>query len=204
MPIHPQFIVRDMKGRPLPSPELVAKLKKYDPRVGLFYTKAAWAITETWRPDDVRWQWVQKGEMQPEYAFDICGYLPVTCSLDEAPAYIERELKSWTPSMFKGLRDAMQHWNDVEQPKMLEDTVLSAVSNDLDKSNIVTPGVYESVLKDFELPTEADAEPPFDFAHAGVAPELANKSQDQLSSIEKAREVLAQKHAERKRLKEQG
>jgi hypothetical protein len=200
MPIHPQFIVRDMKGRPLPSPELVAKLKKYDPRVGLFYTKAAWAITEAWPENDPRRQYIQNGSMQPEYAFDICGYLPVTCAVDEAPAYIERELQSWSTEKFQGLRQAMNHWNDVEQPKMLEEAVLSHVSNDLDKSNIVTPGIYEPVLKDFELPSEPDAEPPFDLSLAGVqaTPEFTSKTPDQLSSIAKAREVLAQKRLERK------
>lgn len=198
MPIHPLLLVRDTQGRPIPSPELVAKIKKYDSRIGLFYTKAAWAITEAWKEEDPRRQWVQNGSMQPEYAFDICGYLPITCTLDEAPAFIERELTSWTAAQFKGLRDAVNHWNDVQLEKQVEDQIMSGVSNALDKSNDVTPGIYEPVMKDFELPGEAPTPPPFDFSQQGTTPELADKSPDQLSSIAKAREVLAAKRLERK------
>lgn len=197
MPIHPAFLVRDMQGRPLPSPELIAKLKKYDPRIGVFYRNVGWAITEAWGEHDPRRQWIQNGSMQPEYAFDICGDVPLTCSLDEVPAFIERELSSWTPDRFKGLREAVNHWNDVQLEKQIEDQVMSAVSNDLDRSDIVTPGIYEPVLKDFELPGEAPAPPPFDFSHV-AAPEFSTATPAQLDSMAKAREVLAQKRLDRK------
>lgn len=162
MPIHPQFLIRGADGNPKPSPELVARIKRFDPRLGLFYTKAAWAITEAWKDDDPRREWIKKGEMQAEYAFDICGYLPVTCALDEAPAYIQRELTSWSPEQFKGLRESVSKWNTQDatgQDAIVEEQVLAAVSNDLDKSNIVTPGIYAAV--------------PFDFSTQGavVAPE---------------------------------
>lgn len=150
MNIRPEYLVRGLDGRPLPPPELLAKLKQYDPRIGLFYTNAAWAITEAWREDDQRRQWIQSGEMQPEMAFDICGYLPVNCALEEAPAYIERELRSWTAEQFAGLRAAVNHWNDAQQTAIMENAVLSAVSDDLDKGNIVSPGISEAVAIDLK------------------------------------------------------
>lgn len=145
MPIQPQFLVRDMQGRPQPPGELLAKLKQYDSRIGLFYTSASWAITEMWRDDDPRRLRIQAGELQPEYAFDIAGYLPITCSVDEALPYIERELQSVSAEQFQALRHTVNHWNDVQQDQVMENTVLAAVSNDLDKGNIVTPGIQAHV-----------------------------------------------------------
>ena len=150
MPIRPEFLVRNAQGNPMPSPELVDRIKRFDPRIGLFYTKAAWAVTETWREDDPRRERIQKGELQPEYAFDICGYLPITCSLDEAPAFLARELASpcWTPEQFKGLREAVRRWNEKVDAKA-EDDVRSAMSNDMDHFNIVSPGISVPVAFDF-------------------------------------------------------
>lgn len=145
MPIRPELLVRGLDGRPQPPQDLLARLQQQDPRLGLFYTKASWAITEAWRPDDPRREWIQLGQMQPEMAFDICGYLPLTCSLDEAPAYIARELRSYTVEQFQSLRAAVVHWNDVGMAAVQEDAVLSAVSNDLDRSNIVSPGISTPV-----------------------------------------------------------
>jgi hypothetical protein len=148
MPIRPEFLVRDLEGRPQPPDELVRRLKRYDDRIGLFYTNVSWAITERWRENDPRWERVREGELQPEFAFDICGYLPITCSVDEALPYIERELRVHTAESFNALRYAVNHWNDTEQDRHLENTVLGAVSNDLDNDNIVSPGISASVIAD--------------------------------------------------------
>lgn len=131
MPIRPEFLVRGLDGRPQPPLELIAKLQQYDPRVGLFYTNAAWAITEAWKEDDPRRARIQQGDMQPEMAFDICGYLPITCSLDEALPYIERELRVHTAESFAAIRYVASHWNDVAQPAAVEDALLGQVSNDM-------------------------------------------------------------------------
>ncbi len=145
MPIHPQFLVRDAKGRPVPPPEIVERIRRIDPRLGLFYTNAAWAIYEQWKPDDPRRRWIQEEQMQPEYAFDICGYLPVTCTVDEAPAYIERELRAYSPQQFKALRDAVNQWNDALLDGPVREQVMAGVSDALDKSNDVSPGISEAV-----------------------------------------------------------
>jgi hypothetical protein len=149
VPIKPQYLVRGEDGRPLPPTELVEKLRQFDPRIGLFYTNAAWAITEAWTEEDPRRARIQAGEMQPEFAFDIAGYLPVTCSLDEALPYIERELRNHTAESFAALRYTAQHWNEVTQPAMLEETMRTAVDDDMHAMNIVSkdPGRV-SVISD--------------------------------------------------------
>lgn len=148
MPIRPEFLVRDLEGRPQPPSDLLAKLKQYDDRIGLLYTNCSWAITERWRDTDPRWERVQQGEMQAEFAFDICGSLPITCSLDEALPYIERELRTYSAEQFAALRHTVLHWNDAVQDAVMENAILGAVSNDLDRSNIVTPGISTPVLTD--------------------------------------------------------
>jgi hypothetical protein len=134
MPIRPEFMVRGLDGRPQPPVELIERLKKFDARIGLFYTNASWAITEAWKETDPRRERIQQGDMQPEMAFDICGYLPITCSLDEALPYIERELRLHTADSFAALRYTAQHWNDIVQPAMVEDAVLGAVSDTMGQS----------------------------------------------------------------------
>ncbi len=131
MPIRPEFLVRGLDGRPQPPVELIEKLHQYDARIGLFYTNAAWAITEAWKDDDPRRERIQQGDMQPEMAFDIAGYLPITCSLDEALPYIERELRNHTAESFAALRYTANHWNDVVQPGIVEDAMLGGISNDM-------------------------------------------------------------------------
>lgn len=133
MPIRPEFLVRGLDGRPQPPVELIERLHQYDPRIGLFYTNAAWAITEAWKETDPRRERIQQGDMQPEMAFDIAGYLPITCSLDEALPYIERELRNHTAESFAALRYAATHWNDVERPAEIEAATLAAMSNDMGK-----------------------------------------------------------------------
>lgn len=126
--------MRELDGRPQPPQDVLARLRRYDERLGLFYTNAAWAITETWREDDPRREWIRDGSVQPEMAFDICGHLPVTASLEEAPAYIERSLRSYKPEEWKSLRDAARDWNMSGIDAQQEDEILGHVDNALTKS----------------------------------------------------------------------
>lgn len=159
MPIRPEFLVRGLDGRPQPPQDLLERIRRYDSRLGLFYTNAAWAITEAWREDDQRRQWIQSGEVQPEAAFDICGYLPITCSLDEAPAYIEQMLRSYTLDQYTALRQAVTHWNEFGLLDQVGDKVMAEVSNALDKSNDVSPGISEAVAIDLKPKAPAAADP---------------------------------------------
>ncbi len=150
MPVRPELLMRDMEGRPLPPSDLVAKLKAYDARIGLFYTKSAWAIIETWRETDARRAWIQDGSMPEHMAFDICGYLPLQCSLDEALPYIERELRGHTAESFAAIRAAANHWNETVQPAVLEDQFRGAVDADRTESVAVHAVTDTPVLSRWE------------------------------------------------------
>lgn len=136
MPIRPETLVRGADGRPQPPQELIERLKKYDARVGLYYTKCSWAITEAWAENDPRRARILEGDMSEDMAFDICGYLPLTCSLDEAPAYIERELRSYSAEQFAALRYSISHWNDAIAEKSGEDEFVAGTIENLDTSKI--------------------------------------------------------------------
>lgn len=172
MPIRPETLLRDAEGRLQPPQELLARIERAHPRVSLRYTKAAWAIIERWPEDSPRWAWVQDGSVPAEMAFDVCGYLPLTCSLDEAPAYIERELRSYTPEQYTAVRHAVQHWNDVVQDQQLETTMRDAVENALASNNDVSPGISTPIVADLQaLP------PPVDKMAAARAAKAAKKAQ---------------------------
>jgi hypothetical protein len=158
MPIRPEDLLRDALGRPQPPSELLARLRRFDDRLGLHYTKAAWAITERWRTEDRRWEWVRNGSVPEAMAFDICGYLPINCSLDEAPAYIERELHSYTPDQYLKLRAAVAHWNDVTQDQQVEEAVRTGIEEDLTKSGPSLGKFNVPVLVDGDDDDEEDVE----------------------------------------------
>lgn len=161
MPIRPELLVRNADGIPQPPQDLLARIQAQSGgRVGLLYTKAAWAITERWPEGDPRYQWVQDGSVQDAYAFDVCGYLPITCSLDDAPAYIERELRHYTTEQFQALRHTVNHWNEVVQDQAVEAEVIGAVTNALDAGNDVRPGISAPVATDVITPIAAPTPTP--------------------------------------------
>jgi len=133
MSVRPELLIRGLDEIPRPPSDLVAEIDRRCPGAGLLYTRATWAITLKWREDDPRRRFIQSGEMQPHGDFDVVGHLPLTCSLDEAPALIERELKNWPDDAFHELRDAVNQWNAVGREAAVEQKVMSEVWNDIDK-----------------------------------------------------------------------
>jgi len=127
------LLIRGLDEVPLPPSDLLAEIERRCPGAGLLYTRVSWAITLKWREDDPRRRFIQSGEMQPHGDFDVVGHLPVTCSLDQAPALIERELKNWPEDHFRELRNAITQWNDVGREAAVEEQVMGAVWNDIDK-----------------------------------------------------------------------
>lgn len=180
MGIQVSSLIRDEKGRPIPPTDLLARIKQYDDRLGLFYNNMGWAITETWRLSDPRWAMVQSGDLGGDFTFDICGYLPLTCSLDEAPAYITRELRAWTPDRFQSLRETVNHWNDVVQPAAQRDEALARV---------------EDVMCSKDSPLKADPN------SAPVAVDLVDNTvtpiAPKIDRAQKARETLAIKRQQK-------
>ena len=107
-------ILLNAQGRPEPSPEVTRRLLEV--HAGLFLrffdqTGANWAICWAWPKSDPRWEAVQTGAADPAAAFDIVGWLPMDCAVEEAPAYLERSLRSYPKEEVARLAERVTHFN---------------------------------------------------------------------------------------------
>lgn len=102
-------------GVPEPSSDIQRRLKQVHHGLSLRYTPAAqqcWLITMDWERNDPRWEMVKRQEMDPKDTWDVIGYLPVGCSPDEAPSYLEKSLRSYPKEEVKRLGERIHHYND--------------------------------------------------------------------------------------------
>ncbi len=123
-------IVLGADNLPVPPTEIVERCKRIHSAIGLRFggglSGSGWAITWEWPPSDTRWARVQSGDVDPLMAYDIVGYLPFGCSIDQAPGYIERALKQYPRDEVRRCVDRMSHWNHVEVPKQQVETATTA------------------------------------------------------------------------------
>lgn len=123
-------------GRPEPSPEVSRRLKAIHAGLHLRFVDTFgehWSVCMTWEPEDRRWEQVQTGEVAPDRAFDIIGYLPMLCGADEAPSYLERMFRTFPREDIQRMSDAMSNWNT----DVIANAYESALSDVLDRSNPV-------------------------------------------------------------------
>lgn len=126
-------------GRPEPSPEVVRRLKKVHPNLFLRYIEhlpEQWAVCWTWPTSDVRWRQVQEGSVNPDRAFDIIGYLPMGCSADEAPAYLQRVLRSFPSADINALVDKVLAWNDADPVQQQMHAAIAEVLDSTDPTGL--------------------------------------------------------------------
>jgi hypothetical protein len=64
-----------------------------------------------WSPEDRRWAWVQTEQYDPKMAYDIIGYLPLSCAPDEAPSYLSRMMRSYPREDVQHMADALSQYN---------------------------------------------------------------------------------------------
>lgn len=91
-------VLLNSAGTPEPSPHVQRRLRAAHPGLFLRFLPQSgehWAICLEWAGNDPRRAKVQSGDMAPERAHDIIGFLPMTCGADEAPAYIERSMRTF-------------------------------------------------------------------------------------------------------------
>lgn len=132
-------VLLNSAGRPEPSPEISRRLAAITPRLTLRWLEGigpSWAVCLAWPEGDRRWERVQTGKTRPDRAFDIIGYLPRECSLDEAPAYLERMLRDYPRDEVRNMTDAVARWNEQEAGKA---EVEQAVAEILDSPNPTVP-----------------------------------------------------------------
>lgn len=108
-------VLLNSAGRPEPSPMIQRRLAAIAPGLALRWiagTGPDWAVVLPWREGDRRWEWVQNGATNPASAFDIIGYLPRDCRPEEAPAYLERMLRTYPREDVRSMTEAVARWNE--------------------------------------------------------------------------------------------
>lgn len=146
MPTRPELFVRDAAGIPLPPADIARALAVLDAHLGLKYLSAEWAITWAWPVSDPRWERVRSQEISADWAWDIVGYLPLDCSIDEAPAYLERSLRTYPREEVSRLRDGIGAWNTVTQPTAMVDAVMASTVEEAGKMDAITSGVFATTV----------------------------------------------------------
>lgn len=101
-------------GMPEPSPETTRRLRAI--HAGLFlrflgHITTHWAVCLQWSPENPSWARIQSGEVAPDKAHDIIGYLPLDCSADEAPAYLEKMFRAFPRDEVRRMADAVHEHN---------------------------------------------------------------------------------------------
>jgi len=102
-------------GQPEPPTHIVARLRALHAGLHLRFleqTGEHWAVCMDWQPEDTRWEYVQTGQTNPGSAYDIIGYLPILCSADEAPAYLERTFRQYPKDEIRNMADAVAKYNE--------------------------------------------------------------------------------------------
>ncbi len=128
-------MVLNHRGTPEPSSEIQRRLRQVHPRLELRYIEAFdahWAICMRWAENDRRWATIQSNEVDPSRSMDIVGYLPMTCSPDEAPAYLEKSFREYPVDEVRRLTDFVSQYNAV-QPA--EQAMQEAIAEVLDNPN---------------------------------------------------------------------
>ena len=210
MPIDPRTLLRDARGVPQPPLWLTERLQRDNPGIGVFYTKASWAVTESWKHDDMRRKRIREEGLDPNFAFDVVGYLPTTCSLDEAPGFINGMLRGLPKSRFTETRNAVNNWNNTEwagQDAESYDELRDAIENDMG-SYVSSAGVFSAgemnnaknnaKFDPFESEQAAPSSPAIDLANMpnSADPELgARIKADRQARMQHARDALAAKRA---------
>lgn len=123
-------VLLNSAGQPEPPTHVVGRLRAIHAGLSLKFlshTGEHWAICLAWEPDDARWERVQSGETDPARAYDIIGYLPIDCPVDEAPAHLERVLRTYPKDTVRNMADAVLQHNDTAPVAAMMDEALAEV-----------------------------------------------------------------------------
>jgi len=128
-------VVLNHRGQPEPSSEIQRRLRLVHPRLELRYVDsvdAHWAICLRWADNDRRWSMIQSNEVDPNRSLDIIGYLPMACSTDEAPAYLEKSMREYPADEVRNIVRDMGQYNAVAP---IQQAMEEAMAEVLDSSN---------------------------------------------------------------------
>lgn len=130
-------VVLSHRGTPEPSSEIQRRLRAVHPRLFLRYVDvfdAHWALCMRWDENDRRFVDLQQQTLDPDRAFDIIGYLPMDCSPDQAPAYIERSLRQYPVEEVRRIADYVEQYNtQAPVQAAIEEAIAEVLDNPLPK-----------------------------------------------------------------------
>jgi hypothetical protein len=128
-------VLLNSAGTPEPSPEIQRRLRKVHPGLHLRLlgvTNEHWTICMGWPENDSRREWIQRGEYDPDKAYDIIGYLPLDCSVDQAPALLERSLRAYPKEEMSRIAENVTAYNSSAP---VQEAVESAIAEVLDSAD---------------------------------------------------------------------
>lgn len=135
-------ILLNAAGTPEPSPDIQRRLRGVDPRLYLRFLAGIdshWAICFEWSADDTRRERIQQRDLDPDKAYDIVGYLPMQCPVEEAPAYLERSLRSFPKAEIQRMADFVQQYNLGTPLQAVVDEALGDVLDQMDPTGLTIP-----------------------------------------------------------------
>ena len=121
-------------GIPEPSPEIQRRLREVHGGLKLRLVDTGvptWSVCMEWQPDDRRWEWCQTEQYDRKMAYDIIGYLPLGCSPDEAPSYLEKMMRTFPREDIQRLSDSVSNYNT----GVVNSAVEEAIGDMLDSAN---------------------------------------------------------------------
>jgi hypothetical protein len=133
-------VLLNAAGTPEPSPEIQRRLRGVDPHLHLRFVQAGgshWAICWTWRDSDPRRERIQQRDLDPDKAYDIIGYLPMTCPADEAPAYLERSLRTFPKDEIQRVADDIYRYNQSAPVNAALEEAMAEVLDRADPTGLV-------------------------------------------------------------------
>jgi hypothetical protein len=93
-----------------------------------------WAVCMKWQPNEERFAQIQSGEVNPERAHDIIGYLPMDCSAEDAPSYLERMFRTFPNEAVQSLANFVTQVQDATVLGAAMDTAIGEVLDQKDPS----------------------------------------------------------------------
>lgn len=133
-------VLLNSMGRPEPSPEIQRRLAAITPGMKLQWLEGIgqnWAVTLKWRDGDRRWQWVQEQKYDVDRTFDIIGYLPKECPVDQAAGYLEKMMRTYPREDVHRMANAVNKWNDEEAGKADVEKAVAEILDSPDPSRMV-------------------------------------------------------------------
>jgi hypothetical protein len=127
-------------GTPEPSPEIQRRLRGVHPKLHLKYMTGGgrhWALCMDWSDDDHRRERIQRREVDPEKAYDIVGFLPMDCNVEQAPAYLERALRTYPKEEIQRMADDVVNFNATAPMAAAAEAALADVLDSADPTGLV-------------------------------------------------------------------